>query len=93
MILSYHIHSAITVGFIMGNEFLSDQLTKDEMDYMRKMLFYCSCERWSETEKKLNSLKEEKVRPCDVPGFTTTNNCAIENGDTILFFNTKRNLS
>ena len=89
--IKYHIHSAITVGFIMGNEFLSDQLTKDEMDYMRKMLFYCSCERWSETEKKLNSLKEEKVRPCDVPGFTTTNNCTIENGDTILLFNTKRN--
>ena len=87
--IKYHIYNGVNVGFIMGKSFLSKNLTKNEMDYMKKMLFYCSCERWTETEKKLVSLKEQKIRPCDVPGFTATNDCTLENGDTILFFNTK----
>ena len=88
--IKYHINTHITVGFIIGKEYLSSELTKDELDIMKKMLFYCSCERWSETDKKLNSLKEENVRPCVAPGFCATTACNIENGDTIMFFNSKR---
>lgn len=88
--IKYHIHSNITVGFIIGKELFTDNMTKDELDNAKKMFFYCSCERWSETEKKLESLREANVRPCTAPGFCATNSCNIENNDTILFFNTRR---
>ena len=86
----YHLDSHINVGFIMGKEYLSDELTKDEMSTMKKLFFFCSAERWSETEKKFLSLKESNIRPCVAPGVCTTNDCAIQNGDTIMFFNTKK---
>ena len=86
----YHMGSHISVGFIIGKEYLSDELDKDEMNIMKKLLFYCSAERWSETEKKFNSLKEENIRPCVVQGFCTNNDCFIANGDTIMFCNTKK---
>ena len=35
-------------------------------------------------------LEEDGITPCNVVGFTTTNDCAITNRDTILFFNTRR---
>jgi len=88
--IKYHINTHITVGFIIGKEFISDQLTKEELDLTKKLFFYCSAERWSETDKKLTLLKETNIRPCVVPGFCATNNCAITEGDTIMFFNTKR---
>jgi bisphosphoglycerate-independent phosphoglycerate mutase (AlkP superfamily) len=74
----------------MGKELLSETLTPEELDMVRKMFFYCSCERWTETEKKLESLMEEKVRPCVAPGFCAINSCNIEDNDTILFFNTRK---
>ena len=88
--IKYHINERITVGFIMGKESLPEEITIDILTAMRKVLFYCSCERWSETDKKLISLKESNIRPCVVPTFCATNDCAITNGDTIMFFNTKR---
>ena len=88
--IKYHINTHITVGFIIGREYLSNELTKQEEDFMKKMLFYCSCERWSETDKKLNLLKDDNIRPCVAPGFCATTSCSITNGDTILFFNSKR---
>lgn len=87
--IKYHINSRITVGFIIGKELLPDELSREELKTMEKMLFYCSCERWSETDKKLISLKESNIRPCVVPGFCATNSCAITNGDVVMFFNTK----
>lgn len=89
--IKYHINEHITVGFIIGKEFLSLELTKEELDMMKKMFFFCSCERWSETDKKLLSLQEENVRPCDAHGFCATNDCKICNNDVIMFFNTNRN--
>ena len=86
----YHMSSHINVGFIIGKEYLSQEPTKEEMLIMKKLFFFCSAERWSETEKKFQSLKESNIRPCVVQGFCTTNDCAIQNGDTILFFNTKK---
>ena len=56
---------------------------------MRKILFYCSCERWTNTEDKFNSLFEDGIPPCKVPGFCATNSCNIENGDILFFFNTR----
>ena len=50
----------------------------------------CSSERWSETDKKLLNLKEQNIRPCEVKGFCTNNDCYISNNDTIVFFNTRR---
>jgi len=88
--IKYHLDTRITVGFIMGKELLSETLTPEELDMVRKMFFYCSCERWTETEKKLESLMEEKVRPCVAPGFCAINSCNIEDNDTILFFNTRK---
>ncbi len=88
--IKYHLNSHITVGFIVGKEYFSKEMNKDEMDYAKKLFFYCSAERWSETDKKLLSLKENNVRPCEVPGFCALNTCNIVNGDTILFFNTNR---
>ena len=88
--IKYHINDHITVGFVMGKEFISDKLTKEEMDYTKKMFFYCSCERWTETDSKLDTLRDTNVLPCKAPGFTATNDCTISNGDTILFFNTQR---
>lgn len=89
--IKYHINENITVGFIIGKEYLSPELTKIEMDFMKKMFFMCSVERWSETEKKFLSLQEDNVRPCEVPGFCATNSCNIVNNDVIMFFNTNRN--
>ena len=60
------------------------------MGEMRKILFFCSCERWTNTEDKFNSLMQDNIPPCKVPGFCATNSCFIENGDVILFFNTRR---
>ena len=88
--IKFHLNEHITVGFVMGRDFLSDELKKEEMDMMKKMFFYCSCERWTDTENKLESLKEANIIPCKAPGFTATNNCTINNGDTLLFFNTQR---
>ena len=89
--IKFHLNSCITVGFVMGKEYLPEELTKNEMDYLKKLLFYCSCERWTETEKKLQNLQETNVIPCKVQGFCATNECFLSNGDTILFFNTRRN--
>ena len=88
--IKYHINTRITVGFIIGKEFFSDEMTKDETDVFRKLVFFCSAERWSDTEKKLTLLKEDNIRPCKAPGFCATNSCTIQNGDAIIFFNTKR---
>ena len=88
--IKYHIDEHITVGFIIGKENITDEVTKEQNDYLKKMFFACSCERWSETDKKLISLQESNIRPCVAPGFCATNDCKIENGDTILFFNTRR---
>ncbi len=88
--IKYHINSHITVGFIIGKELYSEEMSKEELDVSKKLLFYCSAERWSETEKKLLSLQENNIRPCVAPGFCALNTCNIENGDTILFFNTKQ---
>ena len=88
--IKFHLDSHITVGFVMGAEYLPENLTKVELDYIKKLLFYCSAERWTETEKKLTSLKETKVRPCEVQGFCANNDCYLSNGDTIMFFNTRR---
>ena len=85
--LKYHMNQSITVGFVMGKEFLSEDLSVQQLDYTKKMFFYCSCERWTETETKFKSLAQTAVRPCDVPGFCTNNDCAIGNGDTLFFFN------
>ena len=89
--IKFHLNGCITVGFVMGKEYLPDTLTKNELDYIKKLLFMCSAERWTETEKKLNILQESNVRPCQVQGFCATNECFLQDGDTILFFNTRRN--
>ena len=88
--IKYHINSCITVGFIVGKETYDDDMDKEEENALKKLFFFCSAERWSDTEQKLMSLKEENIRPCMAPGFCVTNACAIENGDVLLFFNTKR---
>lgn len=88
--IKFHINPHISVGFVIGKEYFSDQLTKEELLMARKMLFYASCERWSETEKKLTILRDENVRPCMIPGFCATTECLFENGDPIFFFNTRR---
>ena len=88
--IKYHIDEHITVGFIVGKENISDEVSKEQSDYLKKMFFACSCERWSETDKKLLSLQQSNVRPCVVDGFCATNACKIENNDTIVFFNTRR---
>ena len=87
--IKFRLNSRITVGFIMGKELLPDVLSKEELDTLKKMYFYCSCERWSDIEKKLTSLADSNIRPCVAPGFCSTNSCSIQNGDVILFFNTK----
>ena len=88
--IKFHLNEHITAGFVLGKESISEQLTKEQLDYTKKLFFMCSAERWSETDKKLKLLQESNIRPCDAKGFCTTNNCKIENGDTILFFNTRR---
>ncbi len=88
--IMFHLNSNITVGFVIGKESLPDEMTKDDMDYTKKMFFYGSVERWSEPEKKLTDLKLSNIRPCEVKGFCAINKCFIKNNDTIVFFNTKR---
>lgn len=88
--IKFHLDDKITVGFFIGKESISENITKDQSDIMKKLLFYCSAERWTETEVKLNSLKEQNIRPCEAQGFCTNNDCFISKTDTILFFNTKR---
>ena len=87
--IKYHLNTHITVGFIIGKDNYNEEMTKDEMDIARKLLFFCSAERWSDTDKKLLSLKEANIRPCEAPGFCATTSCFIGNNDTILFFNTR----
>lgn len=88
--IKYHLHQNTTLGFIIGRDFIKDELTKDDLDYAKKMFFYCSCERWSDTEIKLKNLQQSQILPCNVQGFCATNSCKIEKDDTIIFFNTKR---
>jgi hypothetical protein len=80
----------MALGFIMGKEYLPDNLGKAELDYIKKTFFFCSTERWTETENKLQILKDSNTRPCTVQGFCATNDCYISNGDTLMFFNTRR---
>mgnify|MGYP003296465132 CR=1 FL=1 len=42
------------------------EMTKEEVDVAKKLLFFCSAERWSETDKKLLSLKESNIRPSGI---------------------------
>ncbi len=88
--IKYHINSHITVGFIIGKDYYPEELTKEQMDVAKKLLFFCSAERWIDTDKKLLSLQESNIRPCVAPGFCATNDCFIANNDTIMFFNTRR---
>lgn len=88
--IKFNINTNITVGFVFGKEFLTNNTSKSLMSDMRKILFYCSCERWTNTEDKFNSLMTDNVPPCKVPGFCATNSCNIEDGDVIMFFNTRR---
>ena len=88
--IKYHIDTRITVGFIIGKELLNEELTTEDLDMVRKMFFYCSCERWTETEVKLKDLMESKIRPCEAPGFSAINGCHIENKDVLFFFNTRK---
>ena len=88
--IKFHLNTHITVGFVIGKESMSQTLTKEEADYAKKLLFYCSAERWTETDKKLIDLKTSNIRPCEVKGFCTTNDCFISNNDSIFFFNTRR---
>lgn len=88
--IKYHLDSRVDVGFILGKDSFSEPLTKQQLDYAKKMFFYCSCERWSETDKKLRILEADKIRPNDVVGFSSSNSCNLEDGDTIFFFNTRR---
>ena len=88
--IKYHLHQNTSLGFIIGKDFIKDELTKNDLDYTKKMFFYCSCERWSDTEVKLRNLQESQILPSNVQGFCATNSCTIEKEDTILFFNTKR---
>ena len=88
--IKYHLNSHITVGFIVGKEFYTEEMTKEEMLAAKKTLFFCSCERWSNTDQKLLSLKESNIRPCLAPNFCAVNSCNIEDGDTIMFFNTRK---
>lgn len=88
--IKYHLDSHITVGFILGKELLSENLTQEEVDMIRKMFFYCSCERWTETDKKLEDLMQQNIRPCVAPGFSATNSCNIEDNDVLFFFNTRK---
>lgn len=88
--IKFHINSHITVGFIIGKEYFSENLTKEETNFAKKLLFFCSAERWTDTDKKLLSLQEANIRPCKVPGFCATNQCFISNNDTVMFFNTRR---
>lgn len=89
--IKYHIDTRITVGFIIGKEILSENLTTEDLDMVRKIFFYGSCERWTETEKKFKDLMDAKIRPCEAPGFSAINGCNIDNKDVILFFNTRKN--
>ena len=88
--IKYHLNTRITVGFIIGKEWFNDNMTNEELDIAKKLFFYCSAERWSDTEKKFQALKEMNIRPCVAPGFCATNSCAIQDNDVILFFNTRR---
>lgn len=88
--IKYNINTHITVGFIIGKDYFSEELTPDEVIFAKKLLFYCSAERWIDTDKKLLSLQEANIRPCSAQGFCATNKCAIENHDTIMFFNTRK---
>ena len=88
--IKFNINTNITVGFVFGKEFMTDNNNKLLMSEMRKILFFCSCERWTNTEDKFNSLMQDNIPPCKAPGFCATNSCFIENGDVILFFNTRR---
>ena len=88
--IKYHLNTHITVGFIIGKEYFTENPTKDENDFAKKLLFYCSAERWIDTDKKLLSLQEANIRPCVAPGFCATNTCFISNNDTIMFFNTRK---
>ena len=89
--IKYHINTHITVGFVIGKDYFSEELNKEELDVAKKLLFYCSAERWTDTDKKLISLQESNIRPNMAPGFCATNSCNIEDNDTILFFNTRKN--
>lgn len=88
--IKYHLNEHITVGFVIGKEYLSDELSAAELKEMEKLLFFCSAERWIKTEDKLKILKEQNVIPYKAKGFCANNECFIKNGDTILFFNTRR---
>ena len=88
--INYHLDTRIMVGFIMGKEIINDNPTTEDLDMMRKIFFYGSCERWTETDKKFLDLMESKIRPCEAPGFSTTNGCNIENKDVLFFYNTRK---
>ena len=88
--IRFHIDTRIQVGFIFGKEYFLEPLSKQKMDFAKNMFFSCTCERWREIDKKFLIFQEKQIRPCDVEGFCATNNCFIENNDTIFFFNTRK---
>ena len=87
--IKFHLDERITVGFIMGKEVLPTNLNEEILTTYKKIFFYCSCERWTETDKKLLSLMNENIRPAVAPVFCATNTCNIEKDDVLLFFNSK----
>ena len=59
--IKYHLASCITVGFIMGKEILPTTLTKDDYDMAKRLFYYCSVERWSDTEHKFRDISNSNV--------------------------------
>ena len=88
--IKYHIFNNVSIGFIIGKEYFSENLDRKELDFNKKMFFYCSCERWTDTEKKFNFLRDSNVKPSMVEGFCVTNECFFTKDDVLMFFNTKR---
>ena len=85
-----HLNKNATIGMILGSEFFKETIEKAELDYGKNLFFYGSVERWIDTKKKLEMLRDSNIRPCDVPGFCSINDYAIKDNDTVLFFNTTR---
>lgn len=85
--LNYDSLTQIKIGMIFGLSIIEQPEKTSELLDLGRMFFRGTGERWNELDKKLESLWNAKVAPCDAKGFCVTDGFSLHDNDMIFVFN------
>lgn len=85
-LLRFKMPSQVKIGSIFGEEIIDNEMRKNDLISLAKLLFKGFGEKWNEPENKLKSLKMNNKIPREINSFYVSNINLNEN-DIIFFFN------